>query len=204
MRKIISFVLVGIFLYGCSANEKASATKQEADSRMSALAQNKQKLLKAGMEYLNQGKIPEAIKTLNQAVLMDPRDASTSFVLAQTYLHLKRYESAAGVLDNVIKMEPDNGEAYYLKGVAGGLLGNREEAMEAAKKSVAIFQEKRDEKNFKRAIVLLQGLSSANNSQGLSRDEEMPRLYPQRPFPKDAVSSNISADSQMNDSDGQK
>lgn len=183
MRKIIGFVLAGIFLYGCSAGEKAPAAKQESDSRMSVLEQNKQKLVKAGMEYLNQGKIPEAIKILNQAVLLDPGDASTSFVLVQTYIHLKRYESAVGILDNIIKMQPDNGEAYYFKGVASGLAGNREEAMEAAKKSVAIFQEKRDEQNFKRAVVLLQGLAA---------------------FPKDAVSSNISADSRMNDSAGQK
>ncbi len=195
MRKIIGFILAGIFLYGCSANDKASAMKQETDSRMSALEQTKQKLLKAGMEYLNQGKIPEAIKTLNQAVLLDPRDASTSFVLAQTYMHLKRYESALGILDNVIKMEPNNGEAYYFKSVASGLSGNKQHALEAAKKSIAIFQEKRDEKNFKKAVVLLQGLSSANNPAGLSSNAN-----PKRAFPKDAVSANISPNSAMNDS----
>ena len=171
MRKISALVLMGVLLYGCSANDQAKTPgNTQADNVAAAKTAMKEKLLKAGREYLNEAKIPEAIKALNQAVMLDPGDASASFVLAQTYLHFKRYDNALGVLDNVIKMEPDNGEAYYFKSIASGLAGNKPQALEAAQKSVVIFQEKRDEKNFIRAIVLLRGLSSADNPAGLNSD----------------------------------
>ena len=202
MRKITVLVLTGVLLYGCSANDKAK-TQGNTDANNKALAKtarkhnselenNKQRLLKAGMEYLSQAKIPEALKVLNQAVLLDPGDASVSFVLAQTYMHLKRYDNALGVLDKVIKLEPDNGEAYYFKSLASGLSGDREQALEAAQKSVVIFQEKRDEKNFKRALGLLRGLSSANNSDGKG------------PLSKDAVSANVFVNSGMDEAAGKK
>lgn len=202
MRKTMVLICMGVLLYGCSANDQtktegtmdagSQSIAKTAMGKNRALEENKQKLLKAGMEYLNQAKIPEAIKALNQAVLLDPSDASSSFVLAQTYLHLKRYDNALGVLDNVIKLQPDNGEAYYFKSLASGLSGNRPQALEAAKQSVAIFQEKRDEKNFKRALILLRGLSNAENAAGLTPD-----LDEKGVLSKEAVSANIFADSKM-------
>ena len=209
MRKITILVLTGVLLYGCSANDKAKTQgNTDADSngmaktamkQNSELEMNKQRLLKVGMEYLNQAKIPEAIKVLNQAVLLDPSDASVSFVLAQTYMHFKRYDNALSVLDKIIELEPDNGEAYYFKSLASSLSGNRQQALEAAQKSVAIFQEKRDEKNFKRAVVLLRGLSSANNPADLKSDSDG-----KGSLSKDAVSANIFANSGMDEAVGKK
>lgn len=214
MRKIMSLVLIGILFYGCSSQDKAgtqgkteadtndmarTALQQNGEKRNSQLENNKQKLLKMGMEYLNQSKIPEAIYSFNQAVLLDPSDASSSFVLAQTYMHLKKYENALSVLDNVITMQPDNGQAYYLKGITSGLAGNKQQAIEAAQKSIAIFQEKKDENNFKRAIALLQGLSAANNPADLNNDSSKEGLVS-----KDTVSTNILTNSELDDSAGQK
>ena len=205
MRKIIVLVLTGVLLYGCSANDKTktqgniNTDNKRGMKQNSALEKNKQKLVKVGMEYLGQAKIAEAIKVLNQAVLLDPNDASTSFVLAQTYMHLKRYDSALGVLDNVIRLEPDNGEAYYFKSLASSFSGDRRQALEAAQKSIAIFQKQRDEKNFKRAVILLRGLSNADKSADLSSDSDGKSI-----FPKDAVSANIFANSKMDDVVGKK
>lgn len=202
MQKIIVLIFMGVLLWGCSANDKAKTQgNRNADNQTltktalgknSELENNKQKLIKAGTEYLAQGKIPEAIKALNQAVLLDPSDASSSFVLAQTYMHLKRYDNALGVLDHVIQRHPDNGEAYYFKSLASGFFGDTEQALEAAKQSVAIFQEQRDEKNFKRALILLRGLSNTEDAVGLTPD-----LDPKKVLSKDAVSTNISANSKM-------
>ena len=200
MRKIMTLVLMGVLLYGCSANDKTKTQgNTEADNVAAAKTAMKEKLLKAGLTYINEAKIPEALKALNQAVMLDPNDASTSFVLAQTYMHLKKYDNALGVLDNVVRLAPDNGEAYYLKSIASNLSGNKQQAMEAAQKSVAIFQEKRDEQNFKRAIVLLRELSSPNNPEGLSSDS-----IEKGSLSKDSVSANILANSGMDKSVGKK
>ena len=159
MRKITCFIFMGILLYGCSSSDGVT-TQKKPEAREAAVAEtamnrgagkqnielemNKQRLLKLGMVYLNQSKIPEAIKTLNQAVLLDPMDPSAAFVLAQMYIHLKKYELALGVLNNIIEMQPDNGRAYYLKSLASALAGDRSKAIESAHKSIVIFQEKRD------------------------------------------------------------
>ena len=107
MRKMIGLVFIGILLYGCSSNEQLNTqsntnapgadmarTTANRSTGNRELETNKQKLLKIGMAYLNQSKIPEAIRILNQAVLLDPGDPSPAFVLAQTYIHLKKYELA--------------------------------------------------------------------------------------------------------------
>ena len=99
----------------------------------------------------------------------------------------------------MIKLAPDNGEAYYFKSLASGFSGDRQQALEAAQKSVALFQKQRDEKNFKRAVILLRGLSNADNSADLSSDSDGKSV-----FPKDAVSANIFANSKMDDVVGKK
>ena len=169
MKKIICWLAAGIFLSGCGSQEQSQKENQtsstETQMKMARpqnqdLENKKHLLIKAGMDHLNKAEVAEAVKAFGEAIKIDPADTSAYFILAQTYLRLQNFEDAVNVLNSVIKIEPDNGLAYYLKSVASGASGKKQEAIEAAQKSVALFQEHRDEDNFKRALALLQGLSA--------------------------------------------
>ena len=169
MRTMIGLFLIGILACGCGSKEKTSQEENDNSTGQpdmkqaasdSSLEGKKQKLLKIGMTHLNKAEIPEAVKTFNEAIKLDPNDTRPYFILAETYMHLQNYEGALAVLDNVIKLEPQNGHAYYLKGIVSGLSGKKPEAVEAAQKSIMIFKEKQDEENFKRSLALLQELTA--------------------------------------------
>lgn len=128
-----------------------------------ALESKKRQLLQTGMQQLSEADVTDAIKTFGEVIKLDPTDTRGYFVLVQTYIRLQNFENASNVLDTIIKLDPENGQAFYLKAITSGFLGQKDIAMVAAQKSAQIFQEKRDEENFKKSIALVQSLQSSLN-----------------------------------------
>ncbi len=182
MKRLISLGMVVLLFYGCGSKENAksetnssspSAQQSEALATIQKIAQakknpqlelQKQQLIKEGMVYLNKADISSALKAFGEVIKLDPSDTQAYFILVQTYMHLKNYDNALQILNTIIQIEPTNGLAYYLKGVASGLNGNNQEAMVSIKKSIEIFQAKKDEENLKRSIAFLQGLMENTSS----------------------------------------
>ena len=169
MRKILILFLMGILVGGCSSKEKAEDNDSGNSTEMASSKNGsqdpnweiaKQKLIKEGMTRLNKAEIPEAVKIFTQAIKLDPKDTRPYFILAETYMHLQNFDNSINMLDDVIKLEPQNGHAYYMKALASGLAGKKSQALESVQKSVMIFKESQDEGNFKRSLALLQELST--------------------------------------------
>ena len=150
MRKIFCLVCIGIFMSGCGSRDAAPKKEEARD------------YIKEGTEFLAKGELQEAIKIFREAVTRNPNDTKAYFVLAQTYLHLKDYNNALDNFKTVTTLEPDNGEAYLLLGGCYDLLGKKDEAIQNVKKSVMIFEKKRDEASFKRSVAILRRLMGVN------------------------------------------
>jgi TolB-like protein/class 3 adenylate cyclase/Tfp pilus assembly protein PilF len=55
-----------------------------------------------------QGKHEEGLRALQQAVTLDPRNASVLQQISASYLNVSRYAEAAGVLDRALQIRPDD------------------------------------------------------------------------------------------------
>lgn len=67
-----------------------------------------------------------------------PADKLAWLLLAETWLRLQDYESAAEALSWIIRLEPDLPRIYYLLAVARGQLGEIDAAFEAVEQSLAL------------------------------------------------------------------
>ncbi|HRZ39708.1 MAG TPA: tetratricopeptide repeat protein [Candidatus Omnitrophota bacterium] len=164
MRRFILGIAVVFVLTGCQ-NQKpqpqlppSQALQQQAVTP-SGQASGNQEYLAQGVKYLQEANAPEAVKSLLMAIQSDPQDLQAYLILGQTYMHLNDFDNAAQTYSAALRVAPDQGEVYYLLAIANGLQGKKEQAVQNAEKSLLIFQKERNEENFRRALVLLQGLS---------------------------------------------
>ncbi|MBW2052320.1 MAG: tetratricopeptide repeat protein [Deltaproteobacteria bacterium] len=64
-----------------------------------------------GLVLKNQGRIEEAISSLEQAVEANPESARSNSALGDAYLSAGRFEEAQSALIKALKLDPDNNEA---------------------------------------------------------------------------------------------
>ncbi len=117
------------------------------------------KYLNSGVQYLQQAKVPEAIKSFDEAIKSNPVDPRPYMLLGQTYMRINDYTRAVDTFSAALRVSPNKGELYYLIAVNQGLAGDMELAAKNAEASAEIFRQQKDEKNFLRALTLLQSLS---------------------------------------------
>jgi tetratricopeptide (TPR) repeat protein len=71
----------------------------------------KQKYLRSGQHYIDQGKYREAVIQLLNAVKVDPGFVDAHYTLAQAYLKIKDWQRAYQQLERTIELQPDNYKA---------------------------------------------------------------------------------------------
>ncbi|OGX30896.1 MAG: hypothetical protein A2787_09335 [Omnitrophica WOR_2 bacterium RIFCSPHIGHO2_01_FULL_48_9] len=103
-----------------------------------------------------------AIKTLDAAIQRDREDMRSYLLLAETYTHLQRYDKAVDTLSAALAVAPNNGQVNYLLALNYHFRGEKEQAITYAQNSIKLFGQAKDEENFKKSIVLLQGLKSGS------------------------------------------
>ncbi len=119
--------------------------------------------MKDGVEYLEQAKVPEAIRSFDEAIKQNPVDPQPYLVLGQTYMRINDYTRAIDTFSAALRVSPDKGSLHYLIAVNYRLLGDLELARKNAEISIEFFRQKQDEKNFLMALALLQELSEEQN-----------------------------------------
>jgi len=157
MKNNILLMCLIVFIVGCGSNGSEAKFKGVKDKR-DYMAQ--------GMKYLSLGDVQRAIQSFDEAIKRDPQNSEKYITLGQVYLRLKNFDRATDSFSAATRVSPDNGEAYYLLAYSKGLAGNRQDAIEAAQKSVEIFMQSKDEERFKRSLVLLRGLMEADGIPG--------------------------------------
>jgi tetratricopeptide (TPR) repeat protein len=77
-----------------------------------------------GILQRSQGRITEAIETLERAVDLNPRDTRLLRELGLTHMLMRQYPNAASCWDRLISVAPDQTMAYHLKAWNDLLVGN--------------------------------------------------------------------------------
>ncbi len=164
MKNISLFlVLVLMVVSGCGQKENASQKQPQYSGPSAPIALNSpagtgssKALMQKAVEFLNQRDATKAIVALNQAVQENPNDPEPLLVLAELYMRLNNYPGAVGYFEKAVQLDPANGQAFYLLGLCYGLAGKMDLAQKAVERSALIFQQKRDEANFRRSVAALQ------------------------------------------------
>lgn len=148
------FVLVGFLLcvLGCEQ-------KKEVRIEIPAPNPDTHDFMKEGVDYLQEAKIPEAIRSFDEAIKQNPVDPQPYMVLGQTYMRINDYTRAIDTFSAALRVSPDKGELHYLIALNYRLLGEMDLARKNAEISIEMFRQKQDEKNFLLALTLLQSLS---------------------------------------------
>jgi tetratricopeptide (TPR) repeat protein len=146
-KKFFVFLLI-VVLTGCGSPRQAGYEGVEADKNY----------IKKGMTSLSQGDVLAAIKSFDMAIKNDPKNIKNYLTLAQVYIRLRNYPRAIDTLSAATRVDPLNGDVYYLLSVSQRLNGDLKGAINSAKKSVVLFQRSGDQDNFGRSAGVLKKL----------------------------------------------
>ncbi|NJB81266.1 tetratricopeptide repeat protein [Wenyingzhuangia aestuarii] len=92
--------------------------------------------MKRAQYYMSVGKIPSAIKTLEEALVLDPINNIVRTTLANLYYQNKQYIEAEKAYKTIIKQEPGFGLTNFDYGLLLNELGRPKEAIEQLKKAL--------------------------------------------------------------------
>ncbi|MCD4780175.1 MAG: tetratricopeptide repeat protein [Candidatus Omnitrophica bacterium] len=162
LRKFLVLFLI-VLLAGCGSPKKTKYQGVEADNNY----------VEKGMKFLSQGDVLKAIKNFDMAIKNDPNNIKNYLTLAQVYIRLKNYPRAIDTLSAATRVDPINGDVYYLLSVSQRLNGDLKGAIDSAKKSVVLFQRSGDQDNFSRSAGVLKKLMQ-EAQQFQSRADEAP------------------------------
>jgi tetratricopeptide (TPR) repeat protein len=105
-------------------------------------------LLQRGETLLNEGKLPEALETLQQAVVADPNSSRAFQRLGGAQLMSQDYAGSILSFQRAIRLDANNAEAFIGMGMAylhSGRYGLARSALEEAKRIDPTKQPKIDE-----------------------------------------------------------
>ncbi len=163
MKNFFIFIAVVFLLVGCGSKNESRSSQSSPQLGASTLVGSSQgSLVKQGVQFLNQKDFSRAIMAFNQAVKQNPNDPEPHFILGEVYMRTNNIKGAIASFENVVRVQPDNGQAFYLLGLCYGLAGDQETAQKAIERSAVIFQQKRDEEDFKRALLTLQQMKAVD------------------------------------------
>lgn len=94
-------------------------------------------LIDKGWNLIVSGKYKEAIKELNRAKKMDPKNIKVYNLLGWAYIHLKKYDKSSLIFQEVLNMDPQNEMAHANLGYINhkkGLYGEAIEKLSAIEK----------------------------------------------------------------------
>lgn len=85
--------------------------------------------------YMDEGLYLDALKYLNRCLKIDPYRPEYFASRGESYFHARTYRKADEDLGMSLDLDPENSNAYYLKGLANIKLGNRDHACYCFKKA---------------------------------------------------------------------
>ena len=105
-------------------------------------------LYQKGLNLFSQGNIQEAVITLGKNLKENTGDIRTCPVSGNIYMKADKLNDAKAVLEIGSKVDSQNPEIYLFLAHCYNRLGNKEKAIENIKKSILIYQQRKDEENF--------------------------------------------------------
>ncbi|MEW5895382.1 MAG: tetratricopeptide repeat protein [Candidatus Omnitrophota bacterium] len=162
MNRLFSVLLVALLLTGCGLrSETQPVENKEVKKAPEAQSQTPAgtDFIQAGIELIKKGDVINGIHAFDEAIKQNPTNLQPYILLGQTYMHANQFDQAVDSFLAALRIAPDHGEIYYMLAIANGLRGRKDLAVNNAEKALLLFQKDKDGENFKKALVLLQGLS---------------------------------------------
>jgi tetratricopeptide (TPR) repeat protein len=110
--------------------EKETAESTGFINKIQSSRVNITTLIDKGWNLIVSGKYKEAIKELNKAKKMDPKNIKVYNLLGWAYIHLKKYDKSSLVFQEVLNMDPKNEMAHANLGYINHKKGLYGEAIE--------------------------------------------------------------------------
>jgi len=121
-----------------TVEEKETAESTNFINKIQSSRVNITTLIDKGWNLIVSGKYKEAIKELNRAKKMDPKNIKVYNLLGWAYIHLQKYDKSSLVFQEVLKMDPKNEMAHANLGYINhkkGLYGEAIEKLSAIEKN---------------------------------------------------------------------
>jgi tetratricopeptide (TPR) repeat protein len=106
--------------------------------------------------YHEQGKLKEAVAAMDRAIDRNPAEVANYLDLARILLNHKRYPVALEAAKKAVELAPNSYEAYKLKGIIEGRMGNLVEAVKTYTRAVELSP------NSPEAILALAGAQATD------------------------------------------
>jgi tetratricopeptide (TPR) repeat protein len=75
----------------------------------------------------------------------------------------ENYTNASAIFEMAANLNPESAEVYFSLAQCYEKLGNKEKAIENIKKSILIYQNRKDQESLEKSVAVLQLLTNQNN-----------------------------------------
>ncbi|HLW85191.1 MAG TPA: tetratricopeptide repeat protein, partial [Candidatus Sulfotelmatobacter sp.] len=133
MTPRISVALAGVALSALGFFASAPQTQPKAANPIEAARQNN-----LGCAYMNQQLFEKGLKAFQQATELDPKLAVARLNEAIAFLNLQKVDEAKAVLEEVLRQDPKNPNAWYNLGMLAKNTGDAPAAIDAFKRVIEL------------------------------------------------------------------
>ncbi|NSW51246.1 MAG: tetratricopeptide repeat protein [Anaerolineae bacterium] len=134
-RLLLLAVAVGFLVY---ANQMLVPEMDPLFIPTTTPTRQPESILSEAQEFLQQGKLAQAIPVFEQAIQSDPQNANTHILLARLQVFTGDYEKALLNAQDALLLSENNAMAYAVQGWAMGLSGKFLEGESAIRKAIEI------------------------------------------------------------------
>lgn len=137
MKKLfmVFFVLFFINTQACVTKSSSNITPKSPPCVAPDLTQSNAKWIKMGSELFSDGLYQHAIEALNNAIEINPQDASAYLLRGTAYYKLRQFNPTINDFNKAIELNPQDAAGYYCRGLAYDGLGNENQAIKDMKKA---------------------------------------------------------------------
>lgn len=116
-----------------AAQNDAVGARASAEASLAKKADYTSAILLLAQVSLSEGKLSEAIKSVESAVFLEPQNAQLAYQLGLLNLQAKKYDSARDAFLQALKVTPDYANASFFLGQSYFLLGQKDDALKEFK-----------------------------------------------------------------------
>ena len=157
MKRLLIMLFILVAVAGCGRSEEVKFQGVEA----------KRDYVSLGMNFLKEGDIAKAIQSFDMSIKQDPYNVNNYITLSEVYMRLKNNARAVDTLTAALRVDPNNGNIFYLLALNKMLMGEKEQAIELAKRSADLFYAEGNQDNLRRSLALIQGLVQAEGEEAV-------------------------------------
>ncbi len=168
---LLLMVALALLLSGCAT----SAARKKADDKVAFH-------YRMGMAYLEDRDFQNGLVEFRQAEQIDPNQVKVLFAMGHSLFSQGNYTDAKVIMERLLAIEPDNGEAVNYLGNINEKLGDQDAAIAAFKRAAALPNYRTPHFSLSNLgrIYLLQGEKAQAEEAFLAALKRVPEYYPAR------------------------